>query len=349
MVLINITPLPSFVISALVAVNYMKNIMLTIKPIINILAPTILISLSSSLVNADTSVTPMKIYAQAPLHSNTLSTELRSAFAMKEESVELFAAGTIASVWANSDSFNLDYYQNQVITGAQWQLTPKMKAELKYQYNYAGNNGLDSFVHGFHDFFGIGQNGRDEVENDRFNISVPKYGVEINDFEGETLSSALHSYFEYQVFANQYNAISLGASLYFNHVNSGSFKRDSFEQGLQANYSFSYEKHALFSTLGMTFRDNGFNSSLPYKNSTTAFALGYGYAITPSNHIVTSYHVYEGALDDSGDYSEASHEYVLGYRYLLEKAAFELSVIENAVNMDNSTDIAFTFGVRYVL
>ncbi|WP_375319979.1 DUF3187 family protein [Aliivibrio logei] len=323
--------------------------MLTIKPIINILAPTILISLSSSLVNADTSVTPMKIYAQAPLHSNTLSTELRSAFAMKEESVELFAAGTIASVWANSDSFNLDYYQNQVITGAQWQLTPKMKAELKYQYNYAGNNGLDSFVHGFHDFFGIGQNGRDEVENDRFNISVPKYGVEINDFEGETLSSALHSYFEYQVFANQYNAISLGASLYFNHVNSGSFKRDSFEQGLQANYSFSYEKHALFSTVGVTFRDNNAADNISYKNSTFAFSAGYGYAITPSHHIVTSYHIYEGSVDDGEDYSEPSNEFVLGYRYLLEKVAFELSVIENAVNMDNSTDIAFTFGVRYVL
>ena len=124
----------------------------TRKSIIPILVPTILIGLSSSLANADTAVTPMKIYAQAPIHSNTLSTELRSAFATQEGNVELFATGTIASVWAHSESFNMDYYQNQVITGAQWQVTSKLKAELKYQYSYAGNNGLDSFVHGFHDF-----------------------------------------------------------------------------------------------------------------------------------------------------------------------------------------------------
>ena len=319
------------------------------KPITSLFLSTFVIGLYPFLATADTAVTPMKIYAQAPLHSNTLTTELRSAFALKEDSVELFATGTIASVWAHSESFNMDYYQNQVITGVQWQVTSKLKAELKYQYSYAGNNGLDSFVHGFHDFFGIGQNGRDEVDNNSFNISIPKYGVEIEDFEGETLSSALHSYLEYEVFSNQYNAISLGASLYLNHVNSGSFKRDSFEQGLQANYSFSYDKHALFSTVGVTFRDAGLSTSIPYKKNTAAFAIGYGYAITPSHHLVASYHIYEGALDEGGDYAEASHEYVLGYRYLLEAAAFEFSVIENAVNMDNSTDIAFTFGVRYVL
>lgn len=318
--------------------------------ITSILVPTFIMGLCPSAVFADTAITPLKTYAQAPIHSNTLTTELRSAFAMKEDSVELFFTGTMASVWAHSESFNLDYYQNQAIAGAQWQLTPKVKAELKYQYSYAGNNRLDSFVYGFHDFFGIGQNGRGDVDDDSFSISVPKYGIEINDFENETLSSALHSYLEYQVFANQHNAVSLGASLYFNHVNSGSFKRDSFEQGLQANYSFSYEKHALFSTVGVTFRDSGSaDNNIPYKNSTFAFSAGYGYAITPSHHIVTSYHIYEGSIDDGEDYSEPSNEFVLGYRYLLEKAAFEFSVIENAVNMDNSTDIAFTFGVRYVL
>ena len=304
----------------------------------------------SSLAVANTVVTPLKTYAQAPIHSNTLTTELRSAFAMKDDSVELFATGTMASVWAHSESFNMDYYQNQAIVGAQWQVTEKFKAELKYQYSYAADNGLDSFIYGFHDLFGIGHNGRDEVAEVRFSISVPKYGIEIHDFENETLASALHSYLEYQVFENKYNAVSLGASLYFNKVNSGPFKHDSFEQGLQINYSFNYEKHALFSTAGMTFRDSdAAGNSMPYKNSTLAFAIGYGYAITPSHHIITSYHFYEGEIDDGGDFSEPTHEYVLGYRYLLGSAAFEFSAIENAVNMDNSTDIAFTFGVRYVL
>ena len=79
------------------------------KPITSLLLSTFVIGLYPSLATADTAVTPMKIYAQAPLHSNTLTTELRSAFALKEDSVELFATGTIASVWAHSESFNMDY------------------------------------------------------------------------------------------------------------------------------------------------------------------------------------------------------------------------------------------------
>lgn len=299
---------------------------------------------------SETQITPIKIYAQSPIQSNSLSTELRSAFAMEENRVELFASGTIASVWAHSEDFNLDYYQNQLITGAQWQINSRFKAEIKYQYNYAGNNQLDSFVNGFHDLFGLGQNGRDEVEDDQFTASIPKYGVEVSDFENEILSSALHSYFEYQVFENKHNAVSLGASLHFNHVDSGPFKRSNFEQGVQVNYSFSYQKHALFSTLGVTFRDPDIlEYDILYKTNTLAFAIGYGYAITPSHHIITSYHLYEGAIKGDEDYSQPSHEYVLGYRYLTGSAAFEFSAIENAVNMDNSTDIAFTFGVRYVL
>ncbi|WP_199480075.1 DUF3187 family protein, partial [Vibrio harveyi] len=44
----------------------------------------------------------------------------------------------------------------------------------------------------------------------------------------------------------------------------------------------------------------------------------------------------------------ASNEFVIGYRYLMENSAIEVMAIENARNMDNSTDIAFTFGYRYL-
>lgn len=74
------------------------------KPITFILIP-ITVGLSSSWVLADTAVTPLKTYAQSPVQSNSLATELRSAFAMKDDSVELFATGTISSVWAHSESF----------------------------------------------------------------------------------------------------------------------------------------------------------------------------------------------------------------------------------------------------
>lgn len=38
-----------------------------------------------------------------------------------------------------------------------------------------------------------------------------------------------------------------------------------------------------------------------------------------------------------------------GYRYYLDRSAIEFTVIENFLNMDNSTDIAFTLGYRHML
>ncbi|MEI8631555.1 DUF3187 family protein [Vibrio sp. PP-XX7] len=78
-------------------------------------------------------------------------------------------------------------------------------------------------------------------------------------------------------------------------------------------------------------------------------AIGGGYRFNASHEMLLEYHAYEGIFKDDPDLSQTSNEIILGYRYYLPYAAFELSMNENIINMDNTADIAFTAGLRLFL
>ncbi|MEI8631556.1 DUF3187 family protein [Vibrio sp. PP-XX7] len=190
---------------------------------------------SVGVVYAEVPSSPLRIYSQSLYHSNSLSTQLRSAFT--KDRVEVYTALSEASVWVQTASYDLDYYQNQAWIGAEWSPAPRFTSNLQFQYSWADNNHLDSLTLSFHDLFGIGQNGRKSTAKHQFNIDSDTYNIHINDFENELMSKAVHGYLQYTFWESSIDAFSIGGSLYYNHVGSGPFQTSSFEQGIQANYS----------------------------------------------------------------------------------------------------------------
>ncbi|CAH0533683.1 hypothetical protein VST7929_01554 [Vibrio stylophorae] len=292
---------------------------------------------------------PLKTYAQSPLQSNSLTPELRSGFTKVAGQSEFYLTGTVASVWAHSSDISADYYQNALVLGVGHQLSSRWYVEGRYNWHFAADNHLDGLTRGFHDLFGIGQNGRDEVPNHSFDLSVPKYGIELHDFEGETLNQALTLYLQYQLLETQQHGLSLGGSLYYHNVNSGPFADEGFEQALQLNYSYRAGAHRAYSTVGITFRSEKEGlGDMPYRENAATVAAGYEYQINGNHALLVEYHWYAGAAkEEIEDLSDASNEVLLGYRYQWHRHALEVSMIENLINMDNSTDIAFTVGYRH--
>ncbi|MGF1688231.1 DUF3187 family protein [Photobacterium japonica] len=291
---------------------------------------------------------PLKTYVQAPLQSNTLTPQVRSGFRLQPRTVDLYGAASIASVWANTNDYQMDYYQNALSIGSYIQIDEKWAIEMDYTWRFAANNHLDALTHNFHKTFGIDQNGRDEVDKHSFDISVPQYGVDIHDFEGDTLSNAFSFYAGYQVLENTHHGVSLGGTLYYNYVGSGPFKTSRFEQAVQLNYSYRSGKHHVYTLLGVSYRhDDKVIANIPYNKFAFATGVSYQYALSAKHRLLTAFHVYEGASDATSDLNEPSTEFLLGYRYHTDQGAIELSMIENVFNMDNSTDIAFTLGYRH--
>lgn len=104
---------------------------------------------------------PLRTYAQAPVQSVSHTNYLRSAFSLPAEYFEASGSAALTSVWAHTDEYALDYYHNQIELGGKWQISDRWQWELNYRWVFAADNHLDGLTKGFHDLFGIDQNGRD--------------------------------------------------------------------------------------------------------------------------------------------------------------------------------------------
>lgn len=291
---------------------------------------------------------PLLSYVQSPMHSTRHTPTLRSGFPIDDGDIELFASFTAASIWANSDHYHLDYYQNQLHTGLRWQVNSEWQFELNYRWLYAGNNHLDSLIIDFHDFFSIDQAGRDQKNKHEFDIYAPQHGVNISDFSGDTLTSAFTLYSQYQFINTPSHGLSLGIALYKNNVNNGIFEGESFEQSAQLNYSYAFTDQSLYSSIAITHQyDYERKNDFPHKSTLLAFMAGYRLELLTNHELHLEYRLYEGAENGPTEFSEPANEILFGYRYKLPFGAVELSIIENIINMDNSTDVGFQIAYRH--
>ncbi|OLQ89868.1 hypothetical protein BIY21_14565 [Vibrio ponticus] len=291
---------------------------------------------------------PLHTYAQSPFITNGLAPQLRSGFSMPNHAVELNASLALASIWANNSVYELDYYQNQLHLNGKWQINEAWQWEIGYRINHAGNNSLDSLTIAFHDWFSIDQNGRDEVDNDRYIISAPSYGIDEKDFHGDIISQGIYSYLQYQLYQHDNHGLSIGLSLYYSDLGSGFFAHSDWEQALQLNYGFLTGNHAIDVTLSQTFRDVPTNfDQMPYVDNNWFVGGSYRYQWYQNHFLVMQLGVYEGISEADDEFANVSTDVTLGYRFEMEQSALEFSVIENMINADNSTDIAFTFAYRY--
>lgn len=288
---------------------------------------------------------PITSYAQAPLQTISLTPRLRSGFSLPENEFQFYSSLTAASIWIESGDYHADYYQNQLMLGGKWQASKNWQFDLNYRWNYAANNYLDGLVRDFHSLFGISQNGRDQVDNHQFNIQIPKYGIDAQGFQRTTIVNALTLYGQYQVLTQENYGLSIGGAIYVNRVNSGTFEGDSVEQSLQANYTHTKDEHTLFGTIGTNYRHSQtMIGDFPMKKMTLSLIGGYQYQWRKNHQIHLEYRWYQGAESGSSDFAHSANEFLLGYRYLMENSAIELSLVENVFYMDNSTDIAFSIG-----
>lgn len=290
---------------------------------------------------------PLLIRTQAPLQSSGVTTRLRDASPTPYN--ELFISASMASVWAETDRYMLDYYQNDEFIGGQFAVTPYLKVELSYLHRYAANNHLDSLSMDFHDLVGIGQNGRDEVDKHRFYIRYDSQ--ETTDFKGDDINKAWEIYVEQVLIDHGAFAVSLGGTLYYNNVSHGVFANASFEQAAQLNFTGRIGRdHTLYSMLSATHRNPEDFQDIPLEEWTYNWAGGWQYRPSMLHAFLVEYRVQEGEVKEStglAPLNEHAHEITLGYRLHLGTAALELALVENLINMDNSADIAFSAALRY--
>ncbi|MGS0724915.1 DUF3187 family protein [Shewanella sp. 0m-11] len=309
---------------------------------------TLVILLLTSLSKANASASPMQVGAQAPMQASSLTPNLQSAFAQQVGYSTANFGFTAGSVWAETADYTADYYYNTLSFNYAQQQTEQLSWQANWQYQYSGNNHLDTITIWFHDAFGFEQNGRDQVDKHQNRIVAKEFGVEIVDFDGQTLNNALTLSGQYQLWQTPRHALSVQAAIYYNYVPSGEFKKSNFEQAIQVNYSYQHQQHSINSMLGVSYRDDSeVFAGLNYSHTAIAFAVGYNYALSAHHSLALEYKFFSGASDGDTDLADNANEVVIGYRYQNQRWQIEVVSIENIRNMDNSTDIAFAINASY--
>lgn len=293
---------------------------------------------------------PLIAQSQAPLQTTGLTPILQDPFQLKVGQTDLFASASIGSVWANTPEYQFDYYHNQFMTGFVHALDEENRVGVWLQYRYAANNRLDGLTEKFHSIFGIDQNGRTEVDEDRFYIFIPDTMDEpIEDFVGDPIVSAINLYGEQILYQSMHHAVSAGVTLFFNRVSHGVFANTSFEQSAQINYGYQREKHRLTAMISLVHRPDKQQHFIDIKPWGVNAGVSYQYQWFEHHELIGEYLISQGKGDNSGlgELNALVHEFALGYRYLFDNSAIELVALENMFNHDNSTDIVFNATFRH--
>ncbi|EKO3536458.1 DUF3187 family protein [Vibrio fluvialis] len=288
---------------------------------------------------------PLLTRSQSPLHSTGLIPRLRDSF--KEDKGEIYLSTTISSIWAETEEYTYDYYQNEILLGGTFSISPKSTLEVSLMQRFVSNNHLDSLTMDFHDFFGIDQNGRDQSKKHR--TYIREHDNKYTNFNGDVINNSVEIYIDRDIFTSYLTSFSLGGSLYYSDVSSGVFCNRRFEQSLQLNASIrATYSSTIYAMSGLVHRNNESFINTKLSNWVYNFSIGMQHHFSTSNSLLIEYRLLEGAAKNKTNaLSDETNELIMGYRYHFGKSALELSVTENIANMDNSADITFSTVLRH--
>ena len=267
-------------------------------------------------------------------------------------------SSTWSNVWANESEYLLDYEMSDTIVTVTYAFNKRFSLSLDFENrNYFGGK-MDGFIQGFHDLFGIDQDGRDDVSKNRKVIQRfdPKTGQMLSETSAEELeNNGIAVLINYNLThgtkiwpsANVFGGVRYGlkcANLCTNHhpVDAG------FGIGLAKRWS---KKWYTYAALGYTLYESRDTrepalgvTPMEFENNavTGLFVLSWHY--TPTFSILAQY-LYSGAsIRNIDGLDEASHEVHFGFKWKTKYGMMEFALIENVITMSNSPDFGLHGG-----
>ena len=271
---------------------------------------------------------------------------------------EVRIASTWSNVWADESEYVLDYEMSDTIVTATYGFNKRFGVSLEFENrNYFGGH-MDGLIQGFHDLFGIDQDGRDDVSKHRKVIQRfdPNTGQMLSETSAEDLEnngmvllmnytlthgtkiwpsvnvySAVRYALECPDLCDEDHPVDVGLGF-------GLAKRWSEKWYTYASLGYTwYESRDVLETAPglspMDFEDNAF---------TGLFVIAWHY--TPSFSILAQY-LYSGpSIKNIDVLDEASHEIHFGFKWKTKYGLIEFAVIENVITMSNSPDFGLHVG-----
>ncbi|MBY5993057.1 DUF3187 family protein [Ferrimonas balearica] len=298
---------------------------------------------------------PLWARSQAPIKSLMLSPIARPT-EYKPKEFLMAASVNPGSVFATDKAlddpekpyhYELDYYTVEYRLDLRYNPSRRWQLSASYAHRTTDDAHLDQLTLSFHKLFGIDQNGRDRVPKHRYLIDLPMQGERREDFKNRTFAHQFElaaSFLAYEYFRHQ---VAVTASMQYNDQRFIERQGDHLDLGLQLDYSYEWRDHRVNAMLAYLHTGAEQLLGTDTVQNLGHAAMGYRYRLTPRHFLFLEYQFAQGALDGLGPMQDPVHEVNLGYRYQRGELGLDFVMMENALNADNSADIAFNFRVSY--
>lgn len=295
---------------------------------------------------------PLRLSSQSPFQALHLAAPSGAPSTLPRGRWEIRETTAWSKIWGQAADYLLNFELLSTSHAVTYGVTDDLQVELGVVQSTRFGGNLDGFVRGFHDAFGIPQDGRDEFPKGAYRFELKgKNGAPVVVHEDRTNTSTEHLYFSVQQTLT-------GGSEWLPAVSvSVSVKGDLQESddvagaGLEAAASVSLAKRLsddvfAYLTVGYAhFGDQSFHG-LGMRSSGLSVLAALEWSVMENVSLVLQQLRSQGVLKNYGLLSQASTEISVGIKVEAGPGVvFEMGLIENIIVFDNSPDFGLHFGL----
>lgn len=267
---------------------------------------------------------------------------------------------TWSNVWASGPEYLLDYEMLDTVVTLAYGFNTRFGLALQFENRHYFGGAMDGLIEGFHDLFGIDQNGRDQVPKNgnvikRFD---PKTGQLLSEMPADELdNNGIDLLLNYNLThgtkiwpsVNMFGVIRYGLTCPKICLN---------DHPLDFGFGFGFAKRwskrwLTYVSLGYTMYESRETTAAPgvkpieYENNayTGLFSLAWNY--TPTVAIIAQYLYSQAVIKNIQGVDEASHEVQMGFKWKTKYGLMEFAFTENIITMGNSPDFGLHGGWTY--
>lgn len=294
---------------------------------------------------------PLALGSQSAFQALRLGMRPRTPSTLTRGQVEARQSATWVNFWAQGPGYFIDHEMLQLNAGVAYGLTRGLEVDVILEERARFGGAMDGFIQGFHDVFGIDQNGRDLVPKGAFTFDVDPPGdrpaVAVNPRDRGTFSRSLAVALQHNVTCGtrRLPAFSYAATARVETEDDDLGGGGRLDLGASIALARRVGSVHLYGTLGHVWfgSDRFFGLKLKDTQWSGMFAVEWRYLARQS--LIVQYLVTEGLIPDFTPFSDPSNEVTIGWKWeLVERGVLEVGLIENVVSQDNSPDFGLRLG-----
>jgi hypothetical protein len=261
---------------------------------------------------------------------------------------------TWANVWGSQPEYVVDYETLETNLSAGYGFGRRFAVWVFFDNRSIFGGGMDQTIETFHNIFGLDQAGRDRFPRNRRVVQRfdPSTGRKMTEYDAADLENSgigLLAGFTLTQGDHRWPAVNLYGVLRYgldapdifadDHPVDGAIGLGLAKRWSERWYTYLGLNYTLFEDTALVASDPGVEPlELADHTLNGLFALAWQW--TPGFALLAQYMVSGPAAKNLPDLNEASHELQVGFKWNTgQYGVFEVALIENIINIDNSADL----------